>query len=124
MPVSMPHRGRILAAMSKRVVVAGVAWLVLTVPAFRVDPILGSFVGIFGAIAVVVVHVAGSWDQHPDYEQRELERSRRRAARKAKNWEKKAPARERDRARYEAHQAKLAAKRQAAERDADQRRAS
>jgi hypothetical protein len=124
MPASMPHRGRILAAMSKRVVVAGVAWLVLTVLAFRLDPILGSSVGIFGGIAVVVIYVAGSWDEHPDYEQRELERARRRAARKERNWEKKASAREKDRARYAAHQAKLAAKRQGAGGDADQRRAS
>jgi hypothetical protein len=110
--------------MSKRVVVAGVGWVLVTVLAFLLDPILGSFVGIFGAIAVLVVALAGSWDQHPDFEQRELERARRRAARKERNWEKNAGARERDRARYAAHQAKLAAKREAADRAAAERRAS
>ena len=104
--------------MNKRVLVAGIVWVVVTVLAFLLDPILGSFVGIFGAIGVVVVALASTWDQHPDFEQRELERSQRRAAKKAKNWDKNADARERDRARYAAHQAKLAAKREAAERRA------
>jgi hypothetical protein len=104
--------------MSKRVVVAGVAWVVVTVLAFLIDPILGSVVGIFGAIGVVVLALGSTWDEHPDFEQRELDRARRRADKKAKNWDKNADARERDRARYAAHQAKLAAKREAAERRA------
>jgi hypothetical protein len=108
--------------MSKRVVVAGVGWVVVTVLAFLLDPILGSVVGIFGAIGVVVLALGSTWDQHPDFEQRELDRARRRAAKKAKNWDKNADARERDRARYAAHQAKLAAK--AAKREATERRAS
>jgi hypothetical protein len=104
--------------MKKRVLLAGVVWVVVTGLAFRLDPILGSLVGIFGAIGVAVVALASNWDQHPDFEQRELERSRRRAVKKAKNWEKNADARERDRVRYAAYQAKLAAKREAAERRA------
>jgi hypothetical protein len=109
--------------MSKRVVVAGVGWVVVTVLAFLLDPILGSVVGIFGAIGVVVLALGSTWDQHPDFEQRELDRARRRAAKKAKNWDKNADARERDRARYAAHQAKAAAK-AAAKREATERRAS
>jgi hypothetical protein len=109
--------------MSKRVIVAGVAWVVVTVLAFLLDPILGSVVGIFGAIGVVVLFLASTWDQHPDFEQRELDRARRRAAKKAKNWDKNADTRERDRARYAAHQAKLAAKAEA-KRQATERRAS
>jgi hypothetical protein len=109
--------------MSKRVVVAGVGWVVVTVLAFLLDPILGSVVGIFGAIGVVVLALGSTWDQHPDFEQRELDRAQRRAAKKAKNWDKNADARERDRARYAAHQAKLAAKAEA-KRQAAERRAS
>jgi ABC-type protease/lipase transport system fused ATPase/permease subunit len=105
--------------MWKRVAVAGVGCVLVTVLAFLIDPILGSFVGIFGVIAVVVLAVASDWDSHPDFEQRELARARRRAARKEANWEKNSAARERDRARYAARQAKLAAKRAG-----DQRRAS
>jgi hypothetical protein len=88
--------------MSKRTLVAGALWVLLTVLAFLVDPILGACVLVFGAIGVVVVQLASSWDQHPDFEARELERARRRQVK----WEKNAPARERDAARYAAHQAK------------------
>ncbi|SDX75853.1 hypothetical protein SAMN05661080_01085 [Modestobacter sp. DSM 44400] len=112
--------------MSKRVVVAGVVWVVVTVLAFLVDPILGSVVGIFGATGVVVLSLGNSWDRHPDFEERELDRSRRRAAKKAENWDKNADVRERDRARYTAHQAKLAVKAEAKEarRQSTERRAS
>ena len=95
--------------MSKRTIVAGVVWVLLSVLAFTVDPVLGAVVLIFGAAGVVVVQLAGSWDQHPDFEARELARSRRRKAK----WERTAPAREKDAARYAAHQARQAAKRRA-----------
>jgi hypothetical protein len=88
--------------MSKRTLVAGALWVLLTVLAFLVDPILGACVLIFGAIGVVVVQLASSWDQHPDFEARELARARRRKVK----WEKGAAAREKDAARYAAHQAK------------------
>ena len=93
--------------MSKWTVLAGVVWVALTVLAFTVDPILGALVLIFGAAGVVVVQLASSWDQHPDFEARELARSRRRKAK----WERTAPTREKDAARYAAHQARQAAKR-------------
>jgi hypothetical protein len=88
--------------MSKRTVVAGVVWVALSVLAFLVDPILGSCVLIFGAIGVVVVQLATTWDQHPDFEAREIVRARRRKAK----WERNAGKREKDAARYAAHQAR------------------
>ncbi|MBB3674287.1 hypothetical protein [Modestobacter versicolor] len=88
--------------MSKRTVVAGAGWVLLTVLAFLADPVLGACVLIFGAIGVVVVQLSSSWDTHPDFEARELERARRRKAK----WEKNAPAREKDAARWAAHQAR------------------
>jgi hypothetical protein len=95
---------RILVGMSKRTVVAGVAWVALTVLAFLLDPILGACVLIFGGIGVVVVQLASSWSEHPDFEARELDRARRRKVK----WEKNKGAREKDAARYAAHQARKA----------------
>ena len=92
--------------MSKRTVVAGVVWVALSVLAFSVDPILGAFVLIVGAAGVVVVQLASTWDEHPDFEAREQARSRRRKAK----WERNAGSREKDAARYAAHQARQAAK--------------
>ena len=88
--------------MSKRTVVAGVVWVALTALAFTADPILGAVVLIFGAIGVVVVQLASTWDQHPDFEARELARARRRKVK----WERDAGKREKDAARYAAHQAR------------------
>jgi len=50
----------------------------------------------------VIAFVARDWDQHSTYEERELARSRKRA----QKWERNADARARDRARWEAHQAR------------------
>jgi N-acetyl-gamma-glutamylphosphate reductase len=88
--------------MSKRTVVAGAGWVVLTVLAFLADPILGACVLIFGAIGVVVVQLSSTWDEHPDFEARELVRSRRRK----EKWEKNKGPREKDAARYAAYQAR------------------
>ena len=90
--------------MSKRTVVAGVVWVLLSVLAFAEDPVLGALVLIFGAAAVVVVQLSSTWNEHPDFEARELARARRRKAK----WEKNAGAREKDAARYAAHQARQA----------------
>jgi hypothetical protein len=97
--------------MSKRTVVAGAVWLVLIVLAFRLDPILGACVLIFGAIGVVVVQLASTWNEHPDFEARELARARRRKVK----WEKNTGAREKDAARYAAHQARQAEKSRSAD---------
>jgi hypothetical protein len=50
--------------------------------------------------------MARDWDQHPTFEDREAARARRRK----EKWERNADARARDRARWEAHQAKQAKK--------------
>jgi hypothetical protein len=92
--------------MSKRTVVAGATWVLLSVLAFLVDPILGACVLIFGGIGVVVVQLASSWNEHPDYEARELDRARKRK----QKWDRDAGKREKDAARYAAHQARQAAK--------------
>jgi hypothetical protein len=92
--------------MSKRTVVAGAVWVLLTTLAFLTDPVLGACVLIFGGIGVVVVQLASNWEEHPDFEARELDRARRRKAK----WEKGASAREKDAARYAAHQARQAEK--------------
>jgi hypothetical protein len=110
LPPARTAGGRILAGMGKRVVVAGIAWAVVTLLAFAKDPILGASVGIFAGAVVVVIALTSNWDSHPDFEERELVRARRRAARKAEAWEKNKDARERDRVRYAAHRAKQAAK--------------
>ena len=92
--------------MSKRVVVAGAVWVVLSVLAFLADPILGACVLLFGGIGVVVFQLAGTWEQHPDFEAREQQRA---AKRKAK-WDKNKDARERDAARFAEHKARQAEK--------------
>jgi hypothetical protein len=98
--------------MSKRTVVAGVVWVVLSVLAFLIDPILGACVLIFAGIGVVVVQLASDWNEHPDFEARELVRAQRRKAK----WEKNKGAREKDAARFAAHQAAQQARRQANDR--------
>jgi len=100
--------------MSKRTVIAGAVWVVLSVLAFLLDPVLGACVLIFGGIGVVVVQLASNWDSHPDFEARELDRARRRKVK----WEQSAGAREKDAARYAAHQARQAAKAQKTRRSA------
>ncbi|MGY5882649.1 hypothetical protein [Modestobacter lacusdianchii] len=93
-------------ALSQRTVVAGLAWVALTVLAFVADPVLGAMVLIFGGAAVVVVQLSSTWSEHPDFEAREQARAARRKAK----WEKNTPKREKDAARYAAHQARQAAK--------------
>ena len=88
--------------MSKRTVVVAGVWVVLSVLALLVDPILGACLLIFGGIGVVVVQLASTWDQHPDFEARELDRAQRRK----RKWDRSAGRREKDAARYAAHQAR------------------
>ena len=110
--------------MSKRTVVAGALWVVLTVLAFLVDPILGACVLVFGGIGVAVVALGSTYDQHPDFEARELARAEKRAAKRQRHKVENKDAIEADRARYAAHQAKLAARREDAERKAAEREAA
>ena len=85
----------------------GVVWGALTVLgsvlAFRfLDPIVAAFLVIMLVTGGVIAFVARDWDQHSTYEERELARSRKRA----QKWERNEDARARDRARWEAHQAR------------------
>jgi hypothetical protein len=71
-----------------------------------VDPILGAFLLIMGLTLLGIGAMARDWDRHPTYEDRELARARKRK----EKWERGSAARERDRARWEAHQARQAKK--------------
>jgi hypothetical protein len=95
----------ILVDVSKRLVVWGGIWVAVTAAAFLLlDPILAAFVGILGLSLWGVALFASDWERHPSFEQRELDRSRRRAERR----ERTKDARARDRARWEAHQQRKA----------------
>ena len=63
---------------------------------------------IAGATLLGVVGLAADWEKHPSFEERELARARKRKER----WQATAGDRARDRARFEAYQAKKAAKEQ------------
>ena len=86
---------------------ATIAWATGSVLAFLLlDPIVAAFLVILGGTAVVIVPVARDWDRHSTFEERELARARKRA----EKWERGKAARDRDRARWEAHQARQARK--------------
>ncbi|MCV2488337.1 hypothetical protein OF117_03095 [Geodermatophilus sp. YIM 151500] len=71
------------------------------------DPVLAAALTIGGTTLALVALLARDWDRHPDFEQRELARARRRAVKRERTTE----ARARDRARWEAYQAKKAGRR-------------
>jgi phosphate/sulfate permease len=90
--------------------VFGVAAVLGSVAAFvYLDPIIAAFVAILLVTAVTMAFLARDWDRHSTFEQRELERARRRA----EKWERGKDARERDRVKWEAHQARQEAKKAA-----------
>ncbi len=76
-----------------------------------IDPVLASFLAIMLVTVTVLAVLARDWDRHTSFEERELERARRRQ----EKWERGAAARERDRARWEAHRARQEARRAASE---------
>jgi len=78
-------------------VVSAVAFLLL-------DPILAAFLVTLLVTGAVLAYVARDWDQHSTYEEREAIRTRKRA----EKWERNQAARDRDRAKWQAHQAKQA----------------
>jgi hypothetical protein len=87
--------------------VGAAVWAAAAVLAFRtLDPIVAAFFVILGGTAVVIAAFARDWDHHPTFEERELARARKRAAK----WARNADVRARDRARWEAHQARQARK--------------
>jgi hypothetical protein len=71
-----------------------------------IDPILAAFLAIIGVTLLGIGVTARDWDRHSTFEDRELARARKRK----EKWERNADARERDRARWEAHQARQAKK--------------
>lgn len=72
------------------------------------SPVLAAAVVIGTATLLGVAALGADWEQHPDFETRELARARRRK----EKWERTAGARAKDRARWEAYQAKKAGKEQ------------
>ncbi|SNR55289.1 hypothetical protein [Blastococcus mobilis] len=103
--------------MSVGWLVWGVAAVVGSVAAFvYLDPVLAAFVAIVLVTALTMAFFARDWDRHSTFEQRELERARRRA----EKWERGKDARARDRAKWEAHRARQEAKQRAKEQQAKQ----
>jgi hypothetical protein len=91
--------------VARRLIGWGGVWLVGSIAAFLLlDPILASFLVIVGLCLWGVAVLSSGWEQHPSFEQRELDRARRRAA----NRERTKDARARDRDRWEAHQQRKA----------------
>jgi hypothetical protein len=87
----------------------GVAAVLGSVAAFvYLDPVLAAFVVIMLVTALTMAFFARDWDRHSTFEERELERARRRA----EKWERGKDARARDRAKWEAHRARQEAKKQ------------
>lgn len=75
--------------------------------AFRfLNPIIAAFLVIFAATVLVMAVVARDWDKHPNFEDREAAR----IARRHEKWARRQGARDKDRARWEAHQARQAEK--------------
>jgi hypothetical protein len=71
-----------------------------------VDPIIAAFLAIVGVTLLGIGAMARDWDQHSTFEDREQARARKRK----EKWERTADVRARDRARWEAHQARQAKK--------------
>ena len=94
--------------MTKRLWLAGLIWAAVSAFAFVAvgNVIVATGLAVFGLVLLVVLAMAGDWDEHPDFEQRELVRARRRAVKRQRT----AGARARDRERWEAHQARKAEK--------------
>ena len=87
-------------AVATAVVVGGVAAFVL------LDVVLAAALVALAATVAAMVVAASGWESHPTFEQRELERARRRRF----VWDRNADARAKDRARWEAYQARQAQK--------------
>ena len=90
---------------SSRPVVAALVWALASALAFAVlDVVLAAFLCIVGLTFVALAFVTSGWVRSTTFEEREAERVRRRK----EKWEAGAAARERDRVRWEAHQARRA----------------
>jgi hypothetical protein len=77
--------------------------LALVAAAFaRFDLVVASAVAIVLVTTFGMIVAASGWDQHSTYEEREAARARRRQ----EKWDRNKAARERDRRKWEAHQAR------------------
>ena len=86
-------------------VVGAVLWILGSAAAFvLLDPVIAAFLCIIGLTLVAAAFLGSGWVRSTTFEEREAERVRRRKVK----WEAGAAARERDRARWEAHQARKA----------------
>ena len=101
-------RSGILVPVNGRLVLAGVVWAAVSVVAFVAigNVIVATGLVVFGLVLLVVLAMASDWDSHPDYEEREMLRARKRK----EQWDRSAGSRARDRQRWEAHQARQAEK--------------
>ena len=89
-----------------------VVWVAGSAVAFAaLDPVIAAFVCILGLTAVGIAFLSSDWVRSTSFEEREAERVRRRK----EKWDAGAEARERDRARWEAHQARKAGRPDAAD---------
>ena len=94
--------------MTQRLVLLGAVVVLGSIAAVvLLDPILAAFVVIMLVTALGAAVAARDWDQHSTYEEREQVR----ALRRKEKWERSKDARERDRERWQAHQARKAADR-------------
>ena len=94
--------------MTQRLVLLGAVVVLGSIAAVvLLDPILAAFVVIMLVTALGAAVAARDWDQHSTYEEREHAR----AVRRKEKWERSKDARERDRERWQAHQARKAADR-------------
>ncbi len=106
----MPGGRRILGAVTVRWVVSGAVAVLGSVVAFLLlDPVIAAFVAIMLVTLAVIAVLAADWDRHSTFEERELERARRRK----EKWERGTAARERDRVKWEAHRARQEARKAA-----------
>ena len=97
--------------MAKRWLLWTGIWVVVSALAFLAFYwVVALAVAIMGLVALVVAMMSSDWDQHSTFEERELARARRRAAKQAERRERTKDARAKDRARWEAHQARKAAR--------------
>jgi hypothetical protein len=83
---------------------AGVYVVVAALAFWLLYWVIALFVAIIGVTFLIVGAVASNWDEHSTFEERELIR----AGKRKEKWERNAGAREKDRARWEAYQAKKA----------------
>ena len=92
--------------------IGAIGWIVGSAVVFAVlDPIIAAFLCILGLTAVGIAFLSSDWVRSTSFEEREAERVRRRK----EKWDAGAEARERDRARWEVHQARKAGRPDAAD---------